>query len=111
MSNTPNSSNLVIIAYKAKEGKYADLVKLVSEHHPRLLGLGLVTDRKPIIAEATDETIIEVFEWLSDEAIQNSHTNPDVQKMWGEFFAVCDYIPLATLPQAANMFAGFKPLN
>jgi hypothetical protein len=32
--------------------------------------------------QASDGTVIEVFEWKSQEAIAAAHTNPVVQKMW-----------------------------
>ena len=37
--------------------------------------------------------------------------NPEVLKMWGEYAEVCDYVPINTLAEANNMFAGFIPLN
>jgi hypothetical protein len=37
--------------------------------------------------------------------------NPNVLAMWDKFFAVCDCVPLNTLPEAADMFAGFTPVE
>jgi quinol monooxygenase YgiN len=71
---------VVIVAYKPKPGKAEALKELTKTHVPRLLKEGLVTDRAPIIVEATDGTIIEIFEWLSVEAIKKAHQNPEVQK-------------------------------
>src|ERR1700754_248517 len=96
---------IVIVAYKPKPGKTAALQELTKSHVPRLLTEGLVTNRTPVIAETADGTIIEVFEWLSDEAIAKAHQNPEVQKMWGEYAEVCDYVPLNALTEAADMFA------
>jgi hypothetical protein len=102
---------IVIEAKKPKQGKYEQMKELTKTHVPRLLKEGLVTDRTPIIVEAVDGTIIEVFEWLSAEAIQKAHQNPEVQKMWGEYAEVCDYVPLNTVPEASNMFADFTPAD
>jgi hypothetical protein len=96
---------IVIVAYKPKEGNALHL--LVKTHVPRLRAENLVTGREPIIMETADGTIIEVFEWLSAEAIQQAHQNKAVHQMWGEFAEVCDYIPLNALPEAANLFAEF----
>jgi len=30
--------------------------------------------------------------------------------MWNKFFAICDCIPLNTLAEANEMFAGFEPI-
>jgi hypothetical protein len=102
---------IVIACYRPKPGKEQDLKELMKTHLPCLRAEGLVTDRESIIMEAKDGTILEVFEWLSAEAITNAHTNPAVLKMWSEYAEVCDYVPVNTLVEAADMFAGFKPLN
>ena len=31
--------------------------------------------------------------------------------MWARYAAACDYIPLRELPEAAEMFAEFKPVS
>lgn len=102
---------IVIVAYKPKPGKTDALKKLTKSHVPRLLAEGLVTNRAPVIAETADGTVVEVFEWLSDEAIVQAHKNPEVKKMWGEYAEVCDYVPLSTLPEAADLFATFNPVE
>ena len=101
----------VIVAYKPKPGKAAELRALVETHVSRLRVEGLVTDREPIMLGTADGTIIEMFEWLSPEAIQQAHRNSEVHKMWAEFAEVCDYVPLKDLPEANNLFAEFTPLN
>ena len=77
---------------------------------PTLRMEGLVTDRIPTMMGAKDGTIIEVSEWKSSEAIEAAHKNPRVLAMWDKFFAVCDCVPLKTVPEAEMMFAGFEPL-
>ena len=102
---------IVIVAYKPKPGKQEALKQLMKTHLPRLKQERLVTDRESIIMEAADGTIIEVFEWLSAEAIASAHHNKAVQQMWSEYAEVCDYVPLSTLKEARDMFAGFVPVN
>ena len=102
---------IVIACYKPKTDKRTALKKLMKTHLSRLKQEGLVTNRESIMMEAADGTIIEVFEWVSDEAIQNAHTNPEVLKMWAEYAEVCDYIPVGNVPEAASLFSGFVPLN
>jgi hypothetical protein len=40
-------------------------------------------------------------------AIDAAHGNPAVIAMWGEFGAACDYLPIADLPGAKEMFSPF----
>jgi quinol monooxygenase YgiN len=101
----------VIVAYRPKPGKEQELLGLVRSRVPTLTGEGLVTGRVPVIMRAKDGTIIEVSEWKSREAIDAAHKNPNVLAMWEKFFAICECIPLNTLAEAEEIFAGFAPLN
>lgn len=100
----------VIVAYRPKPGKEAELLEIVRSRVPTLAREGLVTDRAPVLMRARDGTIIEVSEWKSQEAIEAAHRNPNVLALWGRFFAVCDCVPLKTLAEAEEMFAGFEPI-
>ncbi len=73
-------------------------------------GQGLVTDRAPITALAEDGTVVEVFEWISGEAIESAHANPVVLKMWERYAEVCDYVPIAEVPEATKVFSELTPL-
>lgn len=101
----------VIVAYKPKPGRKADLLDLVRRRVPTLVAEGLVTDRKPAIMRAKDGTVVEVSEWKSPEAIEAAHKNEIVWAMWNKLFELCDCIPLKDLPEAQEMFAGFEPID
>ena len=101
----------VIVAYRPKSGKRDELLELVRSRVPTLRKEGLVSDRAPTIMRARDGTIIEVSEWKSPEAIDAAHRNPNVLAMWEKFFALCDCVPLNTLAEAGEMFAGFEPVE
>ena len=100
---------IVVVAYRPKPGKNEELLQLVRSRVPTLRKEGLVTDRVPTIMRSRDGTILEVSEWKSREAIDAAHKNPNVLAMWEKFFAVCDCVPLKTLEEANDMFAGFTP--
>jgi quinol monooxygenase YgiN len=100
----------VIVAYRPKPGKGDEVLELVRSRVPNLRKEDLVTDRQPVIMRSGDGTIIEVSEWKSREAIDAAHKNPNVLAMWNKFFAVCDCVPLNTLAEAQEMFAGFEPV-
>jgi hypothetical protein len=102
---------IVIACYRPKPDQQERLRGLIAGHVPTLRSLGLVTDRAPIAMEATDGTIVEVFEWASADAIQAAHRHPAVLAMWEEYAAVCDYVPVAQVPEAAQLFSEFTPLG
>jgi hypothetical protein len=101
---------IVIVGYKPKPGKNEALKTLMRTHLPRLQKEGLATARESIIMEAADGTIIEVFEWASEEAIRSAHTNAEVLKMWGEYAEVCDYVPVGSLAEIGSLFSEFSPV-
>ena len=97
----------VIVAYSPKSGMSDALLVLVQKHLSVLRGEGLVTDRPASIMRAADGTIVEVFEWRSAECISKAHGLPEIQAMWGEFAAACDYRPLNSLAECQQLFAEF----
>jgi quinol monooxygenase YgiN len=102
---------ICIVAYRPKPGKGEELLNLVRTRVLTLRKEGLATDRKSPIMRAKDGTIVEVSEWQSQEAIDAAHKNPTVLAMWEKFFALCDCVPLNTLAEAQDMFAGFEPVE
>ena len=102
---------MVIVAYRPKPGKQQALETLMRHHHERLRAEGLVTDRLPALMRARDGTVLEVFEWLSAQAIAAAHNNAAVQQMWSEYAAVCDCVPVAEVPEAREAFAEFEPIR
>lgn len=103
--------HISIVAYKPKEGKTEALHQLMRVHYSILKSQALVTDRVSIMMEAKDGTIIEIFEWKSDAAIEQAHTNPEVLKLWGNYAEACDFIPIGQVEEAAHVFSGFKPFQ
>ena len=101
----------VIVAYKPKPGRESVLATVVSKHLQVLSAEGLVTSRPAYVMRGSDGTIVEVFEWESQDAIRRAHSNPAVSALWKEFDAACDYVPLARLPEANNMFAEFESIG
>ena len=102
---------IAVVAYRPKAGKTDELRALVQKHLPVLQQEELVTERPSVIMQAADDTIVEVFEWASSEAIEKAHDNPAVVAMWQDFDKVCDYVPIADVAEARSVFSEFTPLN
>lgn len=102
---------MVIAAYRPHKGKDAELLKLAKEHLPILRSQNLVTDRPAYAMKAADGTIIEVFEWKSDDAIKAAHENPLILEMWKQYEQVCDYVSLSKVKESSDLFAGFEPIE
>ncbi len=102
--------DMVIVAYRPKADSEEALMKLLCDHIPFLRQLGLVTERPALAMRSKDGVFVEVFEWKQG-AIATAHEHPDVQALWAEYAEVCDYVPLRELPEAAEMFAHFAPID
>ena len=102
---------IAVVAYRPKAGKDEQLLELVRSRVPTLRNERLATDRVPVIMRSRDGAIVEVSEWKSREAIDAAHKNPNVWAMSEKFFALCDCVPVNTLPETANIFAGFTPIE
>ena len=69
-------SRIVIVGYRPKPDKGAELRELLRTHVPRLREFGFVTDRPPVLMEAADGSYVEVFEWVSMKAIDKPTPTP-----------------------------------
>lgn len=102
---------VVIACYRPKAGQAESLLSLVREHVPALRGQGLVTERAPIVMRAGDGTVIEIFEWASEEAVERAHHDPIVRELWGRFEQLCEFLAPAQVPGAERPFPHFEPLG
>jgi hypothetical protein len=110
MQSQSSGKGIVIVAYRPKSGKEADLLQLTREHVPLLRAEGLATDHPVTVCQAKDGTVVEVFEWVAG-GVERAHSNPAVLKLWERYAAACDIVPLVSLPEASNIFASFIPLD
>jgi len=102
--------SISVACYRPRSGCEQALLELVRDHLPPLRGEGLVTDRASIVMRAADGTIIEIFEWVSVEAIAGAHSNPVVLALWKRFEAVCSYEIPSNVAEFQNMFSHFEPV-
>jgi len=110
MQNNQPSNTIVIVAYRPKPGKEADLLQLTREHVPLLRTEGLATDHPVTACQAKDGTIVEIFEWEAG-GVERAHTNPAVIKLWERYASACDYVPLTSLSESSTQFASFTPIE
>jgi hypothetical protein len=101
----------VIVCYRPRPGMEDALVGLVREHLPVLRAEELVTDRPATAMRGEDGTVVEVFEWRSQDAIARAHDLPAVQALWARFEQACEYVPLAELPEVSQLFPSFEPIE
>jgi hypothetical protein len=100
----------VIACYRPLPGKQRELEAAVRDHIEVLRAEGLVTDRQPIVMRAADGTLVEVFEWSSQEAIEAAHDNQAVLALWKRFESVCTYERIGQLAEANELFSSFQPV-
>jgi hypothetical protein len=102
---------LAFAMYKPHEGKENELMDILKEHVPTLKELGLITDRQTAILKAEDGTIIEVFEWASEEAVEMAHRHPAIGQLWGKMGPIASFPPMKDLPEANKPFPGFEVIG
>jgi hypothetical protein len=102
--------SIAVACYRPRPGREQELLELVRNHLPPLRAQGLVTDRASIVMRVADGTIVEIFEWVSKEAIAGAHTNPVVLDLWKRFEAVCTYETPSNLAEFQNLFAHFEAI-
>src|SRR5215813_11492640 len=101
---------ITIAAFKPKPGSERELLGVIGDRLPLLRRLGLATQREHILMRSREGVIVEVSEWVSDEAIDKAHKTPEVLALWGRFDACCAYVKLDTLAETHEDFATFDAI-
>ena len=101
----------VIAAYKSKPGREEQLLAAVRKHRGVLRAENFISDKPSHVMRAGDGTIVEVFEWLSSEAIERAHASAAVRALWAEFDAACEFVPIGRLAESQQMFSEFESLT
>jgi len=105
-------SEVVLAVYRPKPGKEDALKAQVAAHWPALKQSGLVTDREPILLQSKDGSWIEIFEWKDGGAsAAAAHEHPIIGPLWNAMMENCDFIPPSALPECAQPFPHFKPVD
>jgi len=101
---------ITIAAFKPKPGREAELLSVIADRLPLLRRLGLATHREHILMRTRQGVIVEVSEWVSDQAIDKAHETPEVLALWNRFDACCAYVKLETLAEVHEDFATFDAI-
>jgi len=102
---------IVFAIYKPHQNKGNELKKLILKHVPILKSNKLITDREPVLVQSKNGIYIEIFEWKSNDAVEEAHENPEVQKLWDEMEKVCDFTNLESIEEVREYFPQFKPIK
>lgn len=81
--------------YRVREGRVEEFLDLVGKHGPILRRLGLVTDAPTQVylgheKRVAGPLVIEVFEWVDQEASARAHTHPEVSEVWEAMGPLCE---------------------
>ena len=101
----------VIAAYKSKPGCEEALLAAVRKHRHVLRAENLISDKPTHLMRSANGTIVEIFEWLSSEAVERAHANAAVRAVWAEFDAACDFVPVGQLAESQRMFSEFESMT
>jgi len=105
------TTEIVIAMYRPHAGKTDQLCGLIREHVPTLRRLELATDRAPIVMQAENGTVLEIFEWATPDAARLAHEHPEVGRIWEAMGQISDLVTLDTLDEKATRFPHFSPLD
>ena len=100
-----------IAAYRPlDESRRKPLLELVRMHNTTLRVEGLITERPAQLLEASDGTLLEIFEWKPGAA-KTGRDHPAIQRLWKKMETVAEFVPLISLQEAETPFPHFKPLD
>lgn len=93
---------VAIAVYRPKPGMGTRLREVVSRHYPAHLAGGFVTGQPAFVMRAASGTIVEVFDWPSQERKMAAHADPEMLQVWDAFEACARFPELAALAEAGH---------
>lgn len=100
---------IVIAHYRPHEGQKEAFIDLIREHQKALRASGLITDREFIEMEASDGTLLELFEWKSEEDSRAAHDNSAIQDVWRRMGEIGAFPVANELVEYQAPFSHFTP--
>jgi hypothetical protein len=81
--------------YRVREGHVDEFLALAGKHGPILRRLGLITDEPTRVyvgheKKSAAPLVIEIFEWVDDDASGLAHTHPEVSEVWEAMGPLCE---------------------
>ncbi|MBM7585140.1 quinol monooxygenase YgiN [Bacillus pakistanensis] len=104
-----NQSLLTIALYKPYAEKEKELNDILKNHVSTLQEEELITSLEPIRILSKNGTVMEIFEWRSEEAKDLAHQSNQVMTIWENMMEVAEMKSLSSLPEASTLFPNFKP--
>jgi quinol monooxygenase YgiN len=105
------SALITMALYQPHEGKEEQLNEVLRNHIKTLETENLITSREPIRARAANGTVIEIFEWRSEQAKDAAHESPGVMRVWNEIMEIAEIKSLSSLDEANHPFPNFAPYS
>lgn len=99
----------MLVSYYPKKGREGELLALVQGHYPVLRKVGLASEMKPKIWQATDKRsgakyFIEMFQWANAEASDLAHQTPEVMAVWEPMGNVLETMTLTAVEEIKANF-------
>jgi hypothetical protein len=104
-------SLITMALYQPHKGKEEQLNEILRKHIRTLEEENLITSREPIRAKSANGTIIEIFEWKSEQAKDAAHASSAVMKIWNEMMEVAEIKSLSSLEESKHPFPNFEPFS
>ncbi|MCL4233749.1 MAG: hypothetical protein KJ042_04435 [Deltaproteobacteria bacterium] len=106
------AGEIMFAVYKPREGKEMELKMALKRHVPTLRQQGYVTLRPPLfLKSAQDGTYIEIFQWVSLDAMKQAHDDEKVREVWSAIEAAAEIRTLADLEESKTPFPSFLPVQ
>ena len=104
------ATELVLAAYRPRDGREEELVRLLHEDVATLRRRGHATSRRaPLIRTERGELLV-VLEWSSEHAVGDAHEDAEVLALWRRKDELADYIGPGELAGADVPFARWTVL-
>ena len=88
---------IVVMVYRPHRGKEHELIPILKSGYVLLKDRGYLTNRPPILMQASNKCLLKIFEWKGKESMISAEADPLVQEHWMRVSKICDFEKPANL--------------
>jgi hypothetical protein len=99
------TTEIVLAAYRPREGRGEELVRLLHEDVATLRRRGHATARPAPLIRTEQGELLVVLEWASEHAVGDAHEDPEVLAVWRRKDELAEYLGPRELAGAEVPFA------
>ena len=102
---------LAFIVFKPRKGKAEELIAFLKRSFVILQSLKVASEKPQILASSVDGSIMQIFEFSTDDKPESAAIYPEVRELWKEAEKLSEFLKPSSLKEFQEVFPSFDIIS